>query len=65
MSINLFQIFSPAGWDNEKKMAILHETMTSFKPDAYYNDVIPKPLITRKVNMLNIKRNLAWHEMLK
>jgi len=41
-------VFIPAGWDNDKKMAILHETMTSFKPDAYYNDVLPKPVNTRK-----------------
>ena len=25
--------FSPAGWDNEKKIAILHENMHSIKPD--------------------------------
>ncbi len=25
--------FSPAGWDNEKKIAILHENMHSVKPD--------------------------------
>lgn len=28
-----FYYFSPAGWDNEKKIAILHENMHSVKPD--------------------------------
>ncbi|CAG7824637.1 unnamed protein product [Allacma fusca] len=41
-------VFIPAGWDNEKKMAILHENISSFKPDEYFNEVIQKPVVTRK-----------------
>ena len=40
---------SPAGWDNEKKVAILYENMHSVNPDHYYTDVIARPMI-RKVN---------------
>lgn len=39
---------SPAGWDNEKKVAILYENMHSVNPDHYYTDVIARPMI-RKV----------------
>ena len=38
-------IFSPAGWDNEKKIAILHENMHSIKPDQYFTDVIARPIV--------------------
>jgi dynein light intermediate chain 1 len=37
--------FSPAGWDNEKKIAILHENMHSIKPDQYFTDVIARPIV--------------------
>jgi dynein light intermediate chain 1 len=43
-------VFIPAGWDNEKKMAILHENMSSFKPDDYYNNVIQKPVVRKNVS---------------
>ena len=46
---------SPAGWDNEKKVAILYENMHSVNPDHYYTDVIARPMI-RKVNK---ERNLS------
>ena len=43
---------SPAGWDNEKKVAILYENMHSVNPDHYYTDVIARPMI-RKVGSWN------------
>ena len=39
--------FSPAGWDNEKKIAILYENMHSVKPDQYFTDVIARPIVVR------------------
>jgi hypothetical protein len=44
----LLHVFRPAGWDNEKKIAILYDGMTSMRPDDAYNDVIMKPVV-RKV----------------
>ncbi|CAG5135289.1 unnamed protein product [Candidula unifasciata] len=41
-------VFVPAGWDNEKKISILHENMTTMKPDDPFEEVITKPA-TRKV----------------
>ncbi|ODN05319.1 Cytoplasmic dynein 1 light intermediate chain 2 [Orchesella cincta] len=41
-------VFIPAGWDNEKKMAILQENMTNIKPEDFYNEIIQKPVVTRK-----------------
>lgn len=41
--------FRPAGWDNIKKIAILHENLQSMKPDDYYRDVIAQPSVNRKV----------------
>ena len=35
--------FSPAGWDNTKKISILFENMTSMKPDDAYGRVISRP----------------------
>ena len=40
----LFYFFRPAGWDNEKKVAILYENMHSMRPDQYFTDVIAKPI---------------------
>lgn len=45
---NIFN-YSPAGWDNLKKISILHENLQSMKPDDYYRDVIAQPSINRKV----------------
>ncbi|KAG2469742.1 DC1L2 protein, partial [Polypterus senegalus] len=42
-------VFIPSGWDNEKKIAILHENFTTVKPDDAFEDVIVKPPI-RKVS---------------
>lgn len=41
----------PAGWDNEKKIAILHENFTTVKPEDAYEDFIVKPPV-RKVQLL-------------
>uniref|UniRef100_A0A8V0ZQI8 Dynein light intermediate chain n=1 Tax=Gallus gallus TaxID=9031 RepID=A0A8V0ZQI8_CHICK len=41
-------VFIPAGWDNEKKIAILHENFTRVKPGYAYEDFIAKPRV-RKV----------------
>jgi len=41
-------VFIPAGWDNDKKIAILYENMHSVRPDQYYTDVIARPMITRR-----------------
>jgi hypothetical protein len=46
----LLVICRPAGWDNEKKIAILYDGMTNMRPDDAYNDVIIKPVV-RKVCM--------------
>ncbi|KAK2723032.1 cytoplasmic dynein 1 light intermediate chain 2-like [Artemia franciscana] len=40
-------VFIPSGWDNEKKIAILHENMVSVKPSDYYTDVITKPAVRK------------------
>lgn len=40
--------FSPSGWDNEKKIGILHENFQTLKADDNFEDVIVKPPV-RKV----------------
>ena len=40
----------PTGWDNDKKISILHENLQNIKPQEAYEDVITKP-ITRKVGL--------------
>uniref|UniRef100_UPI00358E1848 cytoplasmic dynein 1 light intermediate chain 2-like isoform X1 n=1 Tax=Myxine glutinosa TaxID=7769 RepID=UPI00358E1848 len=42
-------IFIPAGWDNKKKMAILHESLQSVKSDDRYEEVILQPSIRKLV----------------
>lgn len=37
-------VFIPAGWDNDKKIAILYENIQSVTPDDIFNDVITKPV---------------------
>lgn len=54
---NIFN-YSPAGWDNMKKISILHENLQSMKPDDYYRDVIAQPSINRKV--LNIYKYIFY-----
>lgn len=46
--------FSPSGWDNEKKIAILHENFQTIKLDDTFEDVIVKPPV-RKVRALRCK----------
>uniref|UniRef100_A0A673CK96 Dynein light intermediate chain n=1 Tax=Sphaeramia orbicularis TaxID=375764 RepID=A0A673CK96_9TELE len=41
-------VFIPSGWDNEKKIAILHENFQTVKSDDSFEDVIVKPPV-RKV----------------
>lgn len=41
----------PAGWDNEKKIAILYENMHTMTPEDYYTDVIVRPPVVRKVRI--------------
>ncbi|XP_075877107.1 cytoplasmic dynein 1 light intermediate chain 2 isoform X2 [Nelusetta ayraudi] len=41
-------VFIPSGWDNEKKIAILHENFTTVRPEDPFEDVITKPP-TRKL----------------
>ena len=48
-SIFLFVFNSPAGWDNEKKVSILYEGLTSMKHTDKFNDIIRPPL-TRNVS---------------
>lgn len=46
--VKLYSLYRPAGWDNEKKIAILHENFTTVKPEDAYEDFIVKPPV-RKV----------------
>lgn len=45
---SFLSFYRPAGWDNEKKIAILHENFTTVKPEDAYEDFIVKPPV-RKV----------------
>ncbi|XP_036391260.1 cytoplasmic dynein 1 light intermediate chain 2-like [Megalops cyprinoides] len=42
-------IFIPSGWDNEKKIAILHESFTAVKPEDPFEDFIMKPPVRKLV----------------
>lgn len=46
---------SPAGWDNEKKISILHENFQTLKADDVFEEVIVKPPV-RKVRMTERER---------
>ena len=41
-------VSSPAGWDNEKKISILHENFQTLKVDDVFEEAIVKPPV-RKV----------------
>jgi len=43
-------VFIPAGWDNMKKISILHENMHTCKPDDYYRNIIVQPATRKTVN---------------
>uniref|UniRef100_A0A665WZR2 Dynein light intermediate chain n=1 Tax=Echeneis naucrates TaxID=173247 RepID=A0A665WZR2_ECHNA len=40
-------VFIPSGWDNEKKIAILHENFQTVKTDDHFEDVIVKPPVRK------------------
>ena len=50
---NLTYVFlsSPAGWDNDKKIGILHENFQTLKAEDNFEDIITKPPV-RKVTIL-------------
>lgn len=50
-----FSPCSPSGWDNEKKIAILHENFTSLRPDDPFEDVIAKPPIRKVGRVTDMK----------
>ncbi|KAL7300901.1 hypothetical protein TKK_0006453 [Trichogramma kaykai] len=41
-------VLIPAGWDNNKKISILHENLQAMKPDDYYRDIIVQPTSNKK-----------------
>ncbi|NWH27952.1 DC1L2 protein, partial [Grus americana] len=45
-----FFFYRPAGWDNEKKIAILHENFITVKPEDAYEDFIVKPPVRKLVH---------------
>lgn len=47
--------FRPAGWDNEKKIAILHENFTTVKPEDVYEDFITKPPVRKVHKSITLK----------
>lgn len=59
----LFLFSRPAGWDNDKKIAILYENMHTMSPDDYYTDVIVKPQVVRKVGILPLQRDTEENEV--
>ncbi|XP_076321398.1 cytoplasmic dynein 1 light intermediate chain 2-like isoform X2 [Tachypleus tridentatus] len=40
-------IFIPSGWDSEKKISILYESLTSVDPDDNFSDIIIKPIVRK------------------
>ncbi|KAA0710277.1 Cytoplasmic dynein 1 light intermediate chain 2 [Triplophysa tibetana] len=40
-------VFIPSGWDNEKKIGILHENFQTLKADDNFEDVIVKPPVRK------------------
>uniref|UniRef100_A0A8C9SM27 Dynein light intermediate chain n=1 Tax=Scleropages formosus TaxID=113540 RepID=A0A8C9SM27_SCLFO len=43
-------VFIPAGWENEKKIAILHENFQTIKVEDNFEDVIVKPPVRKFVH---------------
>ncbi|XP_034048232.1 cytoplasmic dynein 1 light intermediate chain 2 isoform X2 [Thalassophryne amazonica] len=43
-------VFIPSGWDNEKKIGILHENFTTVRPDDPFEDFIIKPPVRKLVH---------------
>ncbi|KAI5093820.1 cytoplasmic dynein 1 light intermediate chain 1 isoform X3 [Silurus meridionalis] len=48
-------VFIPSGWDNEKKIAILHENLQSVKAEDNFEDVIVKPPVRKFVHEKEIQ----------
>ncbi|KAM4630672.1 cytoplasmic dynein 1 light intermediate chain 2 isoform 2-T2 [Polymixia lowei] len=43
-------VFIPAGWDNEKKIGILHENFTTVRPEDSFEDFVVKPPVRKLVH---------------
>uniref|UniRef100_A0A674NES9 Dynein light intermediate chain n=1 Tax=Takifugu rubripes TaxID=31033 RepID=A0A674NES9_TAKRU len=43
-------VFIPSGWDNEKKIAILHENLSTVRPEDPFEDFITKPPVRKLVH---------------
>uniref|UniRef100_A0A8C5QPU6 Dynein light intermediate chain n=1 Tax=Leptobrachium leishanense TaxID=445787 RepID=A0A8C5QPU6_9ANUR len=43
-------VFIPAGWDNEKKIGILHENFQTLKPEDTFEDIVTKPPVRKFVH---------------
>ncbi|XP_072236848.1 cytoplasmic dynein 1 light intermediate chain 2 isoform X2 [Leuresthes tenuis] len=43
-------VFIPSGWDNEKKIGILHENLTTVRPEDPFEDFITKPPVRKLVH---------------
>ncbi|XP_022914082.1 cytoplasmic dynein 1 light intermediate chain 2 [Onthophagus taurus] len=43
-------VFIPSGWDNMKKIAILHENLFTCQPDDYYREIIVQPATRKAVS---------------
>ncbi|XP_038144875.1 cytoplasmic dynein 1 light intermediate chain 1 isoform X2 [Cyprinodon tularosa] len=48
-------VFIPSGWDNEKKIAILHENFQTLKADDSFEDVVVKPPVRKIVHEKEIQ----------
>uniref|UniRef100_A0A8C5FNI5 Dynein light intermediate chain n=1 Tax=Gadus morhua TaxID=8049 RepID=A0A8C5FNI5_GADMO len=48
-------VFIPSGWDNEKKIAILHENFQTIKADDNFEEVIVKPPVRKFVHEKEIQ----------
>lgn len=48
-------VFIPSGWDNEKKIAILHENLQTLKADDNFEEVIVKPPVRKFVHEKEIQ----------
>lgn len=43
-------VFIPSGWDNEKKIGILHENLSTVRPDDPFEDFIAQPPVRKLVH---------------
>ncbi|KAM9817499.1 cytoplasmic dynein 1 light intermediate chain 2 [Neosynchiropus ocellatus] len=43
-------VFIPSGWDNEKKIGILHENFSTVRPDDPFEDFVTKPPVRKLVH---------------